>query len=75
MVGAVVCVGTGDNMSAALGMNIQPGDAAISIGTSGTLYGISIRGVLDETGMINGYADAADRFLTYDYNVKFCKSH
>lgn len=63
LVGAVVCVGTGDNMSAALGMNIQPGDTAISIGTSGTLYGISIRGVIDETGMISGYADAADRFL------------
>lgn len=63
LVGAVVSVGTGDNMSAALGMNIQPGDTAISIGTSGTLYGISVRGIIDETGMINGYADAADRFL------------
>ncbi|WP_407289542.1 xylulokinase [Raoultella planticola] len=63
LVGAIVGVGTGDNMSAALGMNLQPGDMAMSIGTSGTLYGISSEGMADQTGMINGYADAADQFM------------
>ena len=63
LTGAIVGVGTGDNMSAALGMNLLPGDMAISIGTSGTLYGITHQGIMDETGTINGYADAADRFI------------
>ncbi len=63
LTGAVVSVGTGDNMSAALGMNLKTGDLGISIGTSGTLYGISADGITDASGTINGYADAADRYL------------
>jgi len=63
LAGAVVGVGTGDNMSAALGMNLKPGDTGISLGTSGTLYGITATGIADSTGVINGYADAADRFI------------
>lgn len=63
LAGAVVGVGTGDNMSAALGMNLKSGDTGISIGTSGTLYGITLTGIADSTGIINGYADAADRFI------------
>lgn len=63
LTGALVGVGTGDNMSAALGMNLQPGDIAISIGTSGTLYGISLQGIVDPTGTLNGYADAGERFM------------
>ncbi|MEZ5721851.1 MAG: FGGY family carbohydrate kinase [Paracoccaceae bacterium] len=61
--GAVVGAGSGDNMTAALGMAIRPGDTAISLGTSGTVYGISDTGVIDPTGAINGYADATGRFL------------
>lgn len=63
LAGAIVGVGTGDNMSAALGMNLKAGDTGISIGTSGTLYGISTTGIVDSNGMINGYADAADQFI------------
>ena len=63
LAGAIVGVGTGDNMSAALGMNLKTGDTGISIGTSGTLYGITNKGITDSTGTINGYADAADRFI------------
>jgi len=63
LTGAIVGVGTGDNMSAALGMNLLPGDMAISIGTSGTLYGISPEGIIDTTGTINGYADATGQFM------------
>lgn len=63
LAGAIVGVGTGDNMSAALGMNLLPGDVAISVGTSGTLYGISTEGMADQHGIINGYADATGKFM------------
>ncbi|MEL0139039.1 MAG: FGGY family carbohydrate kinase, partial [Acidimicrobiaceae bacterium] len=36
--GRLVGPGTGDNMAAALGMALAPGDVAMSIGTSGTVY-------------------------------------
>ena len=60
---AVVGAGSGDNMTAALGMGIQPGDVVISFGTSGTIYGLTRTGIKDETGAINGYADATGAFL------------
>lgn len=59
MVGA----GSGDNMTAALGLGIAEGDTVISLGTSGCLYGLSPHAVADPTGAINGYADATGRFL------------
>lgn len=61
--GAVIGAGSGDNMTAALGMGILPGDTVISFGTSGTIYGIADRGIVDATGSINGYADATGAFL------------
>jgi xylulokinase len=63
LTGAVVGAGTGDNMTAALGLNVREGDTVISLGTSGTLYGRTTIGVRDETGAIDGYADAAGSFL------------
>jgi co-chaperonin GroES (HSP10) len=36
--GAVVGAGTGDNMTAALGLDVREGDTVISLGTKGTLY-------------------------------------
>jgi xylulokinase len=61
--GAVAGAGSGDNMTAALGMGIRPGDVIISFGTSGTIYGLTATGIQDETGAINGYADATGAFL------------
>jgi xylulokinase len=61
--GAVVGAGTGDNMSAALGLGVREGDTVISLGTSGTIYGRSPVGVRDATGAINSYADASGAFL------------
>ncbi len=61
--GAMVGAGSGDNMTAALGMGIREGDVIISFGTSGTLYGRTTIGIKDATGAINGYADASDAFL------------
>ncbi|MDQ0471884.1 xylulokinase [Labrys wisconsinensis] len=63
LAGAVVGAGTGDNMTAALGLNVREGDTVISLGTSGTIYGRCRTGVQDASGAINGYADAANGFL------------
>jgi xylulokinase len=60
---AVVGAGTGDNMSAALGLWLRDGDTGISLGTSGTIYGRTGVGICDASGAINGYADAAGAFL------------
>ena len=61
--GAVVGPGTGDNMAAALGLGLRPGDLALSLGTSGTAYAVSDRPSADPTGTVAGFADATGRFL------------
>ncbi len=59
----VVAPGTGDNMAGALGVGLRPGDAVISIGTSGTVYAVSSTPTADATGAVAGFADATGRFL------------
>ena len=61
--GVVVGPGTGDNMGAALGLGLRPGDVVISLGTSGTVYGVSLIPAADESGAVAGFADASGRFL------------
>lgn len=61
--GAVVGCGTGDNMAAALGIGLRPGDVAISVGTSGTVFTVADQPVADPTGAVAGFADATGRFL------------
>ena len=61
--GAVLAPGTGDNMGAALGLGLEPGELVISIGTSGTAYAVTQRAAADESGMVAGFADATGRFL------------
>ena len=61
--GLVVGPGTGDNMAAALGMALAPGDVAMSIGTSGTVYACTDLPARDESGAVAGFADATGRFL------------
>ena len=60
---AVVAPGTGDNMAAALGLALQPGDAVVSLGTSGTVYSVSNTATADATGVVAGFADATGRYL------------
>ena len=55
--------GTGDNMGAALGLGLEPGDVALSLGTSGTVYAVSPTGTADPSGLVAGFADAAGGFL------------
>lgn len=61
--GAIVGPGTGDNMGAALGLGLQPGDVAISLGTSGVAYAVSDSPTVDPSGAVAGFADATGRFL------------
>ncbi|MFI5258356.1 MAG: xylulokinase [Candidatus Limnocylindrales bacterium] len=61
--GALVAPGTGDNMGAALGLGIEPGKPAVSLGTSGTAYLVSTRRTADASGDVAGFADASGRFL------------
>jgi xylulokinase len=63
LAGAVVGAGSGDNMTAALGLGISDGDTVISLGTSGTVYTVTAEQVHDPSGTINGYADATSRFM------------
>jgi xylulokinase len=61
--GAVVSAGTGDNMGAALGLTLEPGDVVLSVGTSGVASTVSRSPVADGTGVVTGFADATGGFL------------
>jgi xylulokinase len=61
--GAVVSAGTGDNMAAALGLGLAPGEVAVSVGTSGTAFAVSEVPAADPAGDVAGFADATGRFL------------
>jgi xylulokinase len=61
--GAALSAGTGDNMAAALGLELAAGDVAVSVGTSGTAYAVSAGAAADPRGLVCGFADATGRFL------------
>ena len=61
--GKLVSAGTGDNMGAALGLAIEPGDVVVSLGTSGTVFASANTPSADPTGIIAGFADATGAFL------------
>lgn len=61
--GVIVGPGTGDNMAAALGLGLRPGDSVMSLGTSGTAYAVSSVPTADESGAVAGFADANGEFL------------
>lgn len=61
--GMVVGPGTGDNMAAALGLGLRPGDLALSLGTSGTAFCVSDHPAADASGTVAGFADATGRYL------------
>lgn len=60
---AVVGPGSGDNMGAALGLGLEPGDLVVSLGTSGVAYARSSTATRDSSGAVAGFADAAGGFL------------
>jgi xylulokinase len=61
--GALLAPGTGDNMAAALGLGLTPGDVVVSLGTSGTAFGVSEVPSADPSGEVAGFADATGRHL------------
>jgi xylulokinase len=61
--GALLAAGTGDNMGAALGLGLGPGDVVVSLGTSGTAFAVSTVPSRDESGTVAGFADATGHFL------------
>ncbi|WP_144766164.1 xylulokinase [Curtobacterium sp. 9128] len=56
--GLVVGAGTGDNAGAALGLGLGSGDVAVSLGTSGTVFGVTDTALADPSGTVAGFADA-----------------
>ncbi|EIE97465.1 xylulokinase [Saccharomonospora glauca] len=61
--GVLVSAGTGDNMAAALALDAGDGDVVVSLGTSGTVFGVSETPAADPTGTVAGFADATGRYL------------
>jgi xylulokinase len=63
LAGTTVACGAGDNAAAALALSFAPGEAALSLGTSGTVYAPSAVPSADPTGTVAGFASADGRFL------------
>jgi xylulokinase len=61
--GVLVSAGSGDNMAAALGLQIDAGDVVVSLGTSGTAFSVHPAPVADPSGAVAGFADATGRYL------------
>ncbi len=61
--GALVGAGTGDNAAAALGLGLAPGQAVLSLGTSGTVYTVARRRPTDVSGTVAGFAAADGGWL------------
>ncbi|MGI9137079.1 MAG: xylulokinase [Candidatus Nanopelagicales bacterium] len=61
--GIAIAPGTGDNMGAALALELAPGDVVVSLGTSGTAFACSSVPSADASGAVAGFADATGRFL------------
>lgn len=61
--GMLVGPGTGDNMGAALGLGLAPGDVVVSLGTSGTVFARNGDPVADASGALQSFADAEGGYL------------
>jgi xylulokinase len=61
--GIPIAAGAGDNAGAALGLQAQPGDVVVSLGTSGTAFAVSETPTHDPSGAVAGFADATGRYL------------
>jgi xylulokinase len=61
--GVVLGPGTGDNAAAALGVDAEPGDVIVSVGTSGVVAALSPHPTADPSGLVTGFASATGDFL------------
>ncbi len=71
--GTPIGAGTGDNMAAALGLSLGPGDVSVSIGTSGVCAMVSDARPADASGTVTGFADATGRFLPMTTTINAAK--
>ncbi|MER5637314.1 FGGY family carbohydrate kinase [Kitasatospora sp. NPDC002227] len=61
--GLLISAGTGDNMAAALGLGLTPGDAVVSLGGNGTIFAVHDQPVTDLSGAVSSFADATGHHL------------
>lgn len=61
--GITVGCGTGDNMASAYALDLGPGDIAMSLGTSGTVFAVTDHAISDPAGVVAGFADSTGRYL------------
>ncbi|MFE0462991.1 FGGY-family carbohydrate kinase, partial [Kitasatospora sp. NPDC058965] len=61
--GIPVATGTGDNMAAAIGLGLLPGQPVVSLGTSGTVYAVGRSRPADPSGTVAGFADGLGHWL------------
>ena len=61
--GLQIGAGAGDNAGAAFGLQAQPGDVIVSLGTSGTAFSISRTPTHEATGTVAGFADLTGKYL------------
>ena len=62
--GVMISAGGGDNMMGAIGTgNVVPGVITASLGTSGTLYGVSGQPAIDTGGEVAAFCDSTDQWL------------
>jgi xylulokinase len=61
--GRLLGAGTGDNMGAALGLGLEAGEVAVSIGTSGVVSAVHEQPAADPSGLVAGFCDATGRYL------------
>lgn len=61
--GTLIGPGCGDNAGAALGLELEPGNALVSIGTSGVVAAVADEPIWDKNGVITGFMDATGNWL------------
>lgn len=61
--GLLISAGTGETMAAALGLGVGPGDAVISLGTSGSVCAFHDTALHDTGGSVTALADATGHHL------------
>ncbi|MFH8404786.1 FGGY family carbohydrate kinase [Streptomyces sp. NPDC018019] len=61
--GLLISAGTGETMAAAFGLGVGTGDAVVSLGASGSVFGIHHEALADSNGTITSLADATGMHL------------
>jgi xylulokinase len=61
--GLLISAGTGTAMATALGLGLDQGDAVVTLGSSGTVYAVHDKPLVDPDGIVTAFADATGRHL------------